>query len=395
MAECDFKDLELPETVSKIILDGREIYLVGTAHVSKQSVEDVCNTIKAVRPDAVCVELCESRHKAIVQKDAWKQMDIFKVVKEKKAVFLLTQLIMSSFYRKIGEQLGVQPGAEMIEAIKQAENMDSALVLADRNIEITLKRVWRYLNFWNKLKMISQLITSLFVVEKIDEKLVEEMKKKDQLENIMETFSKAFPEVKKHLIDERDIYLASKIRNASGNAIVAVVGAGHVSGIKQHIYKNESIESLTEVPPRSIVPSILKWAIPVLIALIFIAGFIKGGTDQTVESIYIWVLVNGTLAAAGSLLALAHPLTVLASFIGAPLTSLNPMIAAGWVAGLVQAWVKKPTVADIEGLPHDMSTVKGFWRNPVSKILLVVVLANLGSSLGTFISGGWIAARVF
>ena len=388
-------DFTLPASVHHITIEGKNIYLVGTAHVSKKSVEDVSNTIETVNPDAICVELCAARHKAIVQRDNWKQMNIFKIIKEKKAVFLLAQLIMSSFYRRIGEQLGVQPGAEMVEGIKQAEKTGAELVLADRDIEITLKRVWRNLNFFNKLKMASHILATLFIGEKIDESLIEKIKEQDQLETILENFSESFPEVKKRLIDERDIYLAQKIRSAPGTTIVAVVGAGHVPGIQQHIHKNEPIAPLVEVPPKSIIPAILKWAIPALILTLLIAGFFKGGRQHSVESIYIWILVNGILSAVGAAIALAHPLTILATFVAAPITSLNPTIAAGWVSGLVQTWVKKPTVSDLEDLPNAISSVKGFWMNPVSKILLVVVLANLGSSLGTFISGSWIAARLF
>ncbi|MCK5186380.1 MAG: TraB family protein, partial [Deltaproteobacteria bacterium] len=270
-------DFTLPASVHHITIEGKNIYLVGTAHVSKKSVEDVSNTIETVNPDAICVELCAARHKAIVQRDNWKQMNIFKIIKEKKAVFLLAQLIMSSFYRRIGEQLGVQPGAEMVEGIKQAEKTGAELVLADRDIEITLKRVWRNLNFFNKLKMASHILATLFVGEKIDESLIEKIKEQDQLETIMETFSESFPEVKKRLIDERDIYLAQKIRSAPGTTIVAVVGAGHVPGIQQHIHKNEPIAPLVEVPPKSIIPVILKWAIPALILTLLIAGFFKGG----------------------------------------------------------------------------------------------------------------------
>jgi pheromone shutdown-related protein TraB len=386
---------QLPKTVHPISMDGRTIYLVGTAHVSRESVEDVRNTVEITKPDTICVELCAARHKAIVQRDTWKQMDIFKVIKEKKALFLLTQLIMASFYKKIGEKLGVQPGAEMIEGIQQAEKEHAELVLADRDIQITLKRVWGHLNCWNKLKMITQLVGGMIVTEDINDEMIEEMKNSDQLEIILKSFAESFPEVKKRLIDERDLYLAEKIRTAQGNKIVAVVGAGHVGGIKDHIHRETDLEPLTKVPPKSSFTPILKWGIPSLIIVLLIAGFFKGGAQHSIESIAIWVLVNGILSAAGAAIALAHPATIVSTFIGAPLTSLNPMIAAGWVAGLVQAWVKKPTVADLEEIPNAIGTVKGFWMNPVTRILLVVVLANMGSALGTFIAGSWIAARIF
>jgi len=388
-------EIQLPENVTNIQYEDKDIYLVGTAHVSKQSVVDVRETVEKVKPESICVELCQSRYKSIIKKDSWKKLDIFKVIKEKKALFLLAQLIMSSFYRKLGEQLGIEPGAEMMEGIKQSEETGATLVLADREIEITLKRVWGYLNFWNKLKMMSQILAGLLFSEKIDDDLIEQMKKQDQLETIMDTFAKSFPEIKKRLIDERDIYLSEKIKKAPGKVIVAVVGAGHVPGIQEHISIDNSLESITVVPPKSIVPTIIKWAIPVAIVALLVIGFFKGGVEHSMQSIYIWILVNGILSALGTALAFAHPLTILSAFIGAPLTSLNPMIAAGWVAGLVQVWVKKPTVADFEDIPNAITSVRGFWKNPVSRVLLVVVFANLGSSLGTFISGSWIAARVF
>jgi pheromone shutdown-related protein TraB len=383
----------LPKSVERIQLAEKEIYVVGTAHVSAESVEDVKATIDAVGPDSICIELCAARHKALVQKDNWKKMDIFKVIKEKRALFLLAQLILNSFYTRLGKQLKVQPGAEMIEGMQQADRIGAELVLADRDIEITLKRVWGYLNLWNKLVMVSQLMASFFVGGSIDSELVEEMKSKDQLENIMEAFTDSFPEVKKRLIDERDIYLSQKIRIAPGKKIVAIVGAGHVKGIKEHIKNVISLEPIMEIPPKSVIPQILKWAIPLLIVVLLVVGFFKGGAEHSVESIYIWILVNGILSAAGTAIAFGHPITILSAFVGAPITSLNPMIAAGWVAGLVQAWIKKPTVHDLEDLPNAISSLKGFWLNPVSRILLVVVLANLGSTFGTIISGIWIAER--
>ncbi len=385
----------LPESVTEVALGNRTIYLIGTAHVSKESVKDVKRVVEAVEPDSICIELCEARHRAIVDQDNWKKMNIFKVIREKKSLFLLAQLIMASFYRRMGEKMDVQPGAEMIEGINLAEKTGAELVLADRNIEITLKRVWGHLTLWHKMKMTAQLMMSLFIDEKIDDKMIEEMKNQDQLEHIMETFAEEFPEVKKRLIDERDIYLAQKVRNAPGKKIVAIVGAGHVSGMKEYIHRDMPLEPLMEVPPKSIIPTLLKWAIPILIIAMIVFGMFQGGAERSIESIYIWVLVNGVLAALGAALAFAHPVAIATAFIAAPIASLNPMVATGWVTGLVQAGIKKPTVADMEDLPRATTSVKGFWMNPVSRILLVVALANLGSTLGTFIAGSWIAMRVF
>ncbi|MCK4886142.1 MAG: TraB family protein, partial [Planctomycetes bacterium] len=218
-------------------------------------------------------------------------------------------------------------------------------------------------------------------------------KGQDQLDSVMAEFSESFPEIKKRLIDERDIFLAQKIREAKGSTVVAVVGAGHVTGIKEYIQKDNDLEPLMELPKPSIWPKFLKWGIPAAVIALLVYGFYKGGAQHSIESIKIWVLINGVLAALGSAIALAHPLTIIASFVAAPLTSLLPMVGAGWVAGLVQAWVHKPTVADFEDLSEAVGSVKGFWKNSVTKILLVVMLANVGSMFGTFISGWLIAQR--
>ena len=374
-------------SVKHIKLENRDIYLVGTAHVSKESVEEVRKTVEEIKPDTICVELCSGRHKSMTQPDAWKNTDIFKLIKEKKSVLLLAQLIMMSFYRRLGEKLGVEPGAEMLEGVKLAEQTNAELVLADREIEITLKRVWGYLSFWHKIKMLFQLTAGLFTQEKVDEDLIEQMKEIDQLENAMETFAKALPEVKIRLVDERDIFLSQKIRKAPGKKIVAVVGAAHCGGIEKYIHEDIPLEPLCELPPKSPWPRIFKWALPILIIGLLILSFFKGSAP---EAFLVWTLVNGILSALGAAIALGHPLTIIASFLAAPITSLSPMIAAGWVAGIVQAWVKKPTVEDFQNLPQAVKTTAGFWKNNVTRILLVVCLANLGSAIGTWIAIPWI-----
>jgi pheromone shutdown-related protein TraB len=370
----------------------KDIYLVGTAHISKESVEDVRTTVEQVRPDAICVELCKARHQALTQLDNWRKMDIFKIVRRRKATFLLAQLVLSSFYRRLGEKLGVQPGAEMLEGIQMAEETGAQLVLADRDIEITLKRVWRYLGFWSKLKLAVQLMMGILFREEIDADMIEQLKKQDQLEAIMAEFAGQYPEIKKRLIDERDTYLAEKIRTAPGRAVVAAIGAGHVDGIKSQIHEEHSLDELMKLPRKARWPVLFKWGIPLLIVALIAYGFTKG-TRHGWENITIWFLVNGVLSAVGAAIALAHPLTVLSAFLAAPLTSLNPFFAAGWVAGIVQALIKRPKVSDLEQLPDAIGTMRGFWSNPVTRILLVVALANVGSVVGTYIAGIWIGAR--
>ena len=385
---------ELPPCVHVIEHSGRRIFLVGTAHVSKQSVVDVRRTVELVRPDVVCVELDEVRYKNLTDPTRWRKTNIGEVIRKGKAMLLLSSLIMTSFQRRIGKKLGVMPGAELLEGVKAAEDVGARVVLVDRDIQVTLKRTWRNLGMWDKFKMVTQLTASLFVTEEIDEETIEELKDTEKLSDVLQLLSDEFPKMKSTLIDERDRYLAQKIGEVDADRIVAVVGAGHVPGIMKEVEVDQDLAELEVVPPPSKGSGVFKWAVPGIILALFAYGFLKGGSDESVTSIYIWFLINGSLAAVGAALALGHPLTVISAFLAAPLTSLNPMIAAGWVSGLVQALVKKPTVKDLEELPEAVTSVKGFWLNPVSRILLVVVFSNLGSVIGTFIAGSWIAARL-
>ncbi len=385
----------IPARVKRLDLGVRQVYLVPTAHVSRKSVDDVRKTIEAVRPDVVCVELCEARYKNILDREGWKKTNIVKVIRQGKAMLLLASLVMAAFQKRIGDRLSVKPGAEMIEAIEGAQATNARLVLADRDIQTTLKRTWARLGFWNKSKMLFQLMASLFVGEEIDEETVEQLKEEEKLGDILRLLADELPSLKETLIDERDVYLAQKIRESAGQRTVAVLGAGHVPGVLGHLDRDHDLTPLEEVPRPGWLGKVIKWAVPGLIVALFVYGFLTGGAEQSLESVYIWILVNGILSALGAALALGHPLTIASAFVAAPLTSLNPMIAAGWVAGLVQCVVKKPTVEDLEGLPEAIGSVKGFWLNPTTRILLVVIFANLGSVVGTFVSGSWIAARLF
>jgi len=366
--------------------EGKQITLIGTAHVSKDSVELVETVIAEVQPDTVCVELCESRANAIRQKDRWQEMDIIKVIKEKKAFLLLSNLMLASFQKRIADRLEVAPGEEMIRAMASAEAVGAVVHLADRDIRTTLSRTWRSMGLWGKVKLIFQLLLSMGEVDEISEADVEKMKQQDMLASILDEVGKSMPQVRTSLIDERDQYLAEKIRTAPGESIVAVVGAGHVPGMKRYWDQPIDIQSLESLPPKSPLSGFLKWFLPFCICTLFIFGFFRGGAGAGTDMLAWWVLANGILAGCGALIALGHPLTVLSSILAAPLTSLNPMIAAGWVSGLVEAFSRKPKVKDFEHLPNDILSVRGFWRNKVTRILLVVVFTNLGSAAGTFVA---------
>ncbi|MCS0788889.1 TraB/GumN family protein [Cytobacillus firmus] len=381
------------ENITRIHLDGKEYILIGTAHVSKHSAEQVKEVIEAEQPDSVCVELDEQRYQSITEGSKWKEMDIIQVIKEKKASLLLMNLAISSFQNRMADQFGIKAGQEMIQGIESAKAAGAKLVLADRNIQITFARIWGNLGLKGKSLLLSQVIASIFSKDTITEEELEKMKNQDTINAILNEFTDSFPRLKKPLIDERDQYLAQKIKDAPGEKIVAVLGAAHVPGIKEEIKKEQDMAKLTERPPKSNVPKIIGWSIPVFILAIIAYTFFanpSAGLAQTIS----WIIWNGSLSALGAAIALGHPLTILTAFVAAPITSLNPLLAAGWFAGLTQAYIRRPNVRDFETLSEDVFSVKGFWRNKVSRILLIVVLSNLGSSLGTFI-GGADVIRVF
>jgi len=375
-----------PEMVHHLEYDDKQVILVGTAHVSRESAQQVSRVILEERPDTVCVELCRSRFQSIRQKERWQETDIVKIIKEKKSFLLLSNLLLASFQKRIAKKFDVKPGEELIKAIETAEEVNAEIHLADREIRITLSRTWRAMGLWCKIKLLFQLILSLGEIEEIKEEDIEKMKQGDVLETLLAEVGKSLPVLKDILIDERDRYLAEKIRTAPGKKIVAIVGAGHVPGIKKNWNADIDIQALEKLPPPKKTTGILKWFIPAAIMAMFIAGFFYGGTQAGKDMIVWWIAANAILAGLGALIALAHPVTIISSMLAAPLTSLNPMIAAGWVSGLVEAFSRKPKVKDLEKLPEDILSVRGFWRNKVTRILLVVVFTNIGSSIGTFVA---------
>jgi len=377
--------------VHEILLDGKKILLIGTAHISQSSVDEVNTVINQVQPDTVCIELCSSRYQAMLAKDQWKNMDIFKVIREGKSFLLFANLIMTAFQKRLGSKLGVKPGAEMFEAANVAEKLNSELVLADRDVKITFQRTWLGMPFWGKMKVLGQLLASLFIREEISKEEIEKLKESDALSEAVKMLAEQSPEMKRILIDERDQYMAEKIRQSMGKLIVAVVGAGHVKGLTAELENKHNLAELESVPPTGKAVAWLKWGIPALIIALIVYGFFTVDTDVSIEMIQRWFLINGTLSALGTAAAFGHPITIAAAFVAAPFTSLNPTIAAGWVAGLVEALLRKPQVRDFENLADDITHLRGFWQNNITRILLVVIFANLGSAIGTFAGGFAIA----
>ena len=374
------------DNIHQLNYDNKEITLIGTAHVSIKSADLVQQVIEKEKPDVVCVELCESRYQSIMQKSQWQNTNLLKVIKEKKAFLLLSNLMLAYFQKKIGQKLGIRPGEEIVRAIQAANAAGARIHLADRDIRTTLSRTWRYMGLWTKLKLLFQLVTSVGEMDSINQADIEKMKEKDVLEMFLSEIGKSFPEIRRILIDERDQYLAHMIRTAPGKKIVAVVGAGHIPGIQRNWERHIDVDALNQMPPKGKAFGFLKWGIPGFIVGLIILGFFYAGSSAGTNMIKWWILANAILSGLGASIALGHPLTVLSAIFASPLTSLNPMIAAGWVAGLTEVFVGKPKVKDFEKLSEDIASLKGFWKNKITRILLVVVFTNIGSSLGTFVA---------
>jgi len=364
----------------------RSFTVVGTAHVSRESADLVQAVVEDERPDTVCLELCPSRYQSITRRSQWEETDLLKVIRQKKAFVLFSNLLLSHFQKRIGLKLGVRPGEEMLRAMDAAEAVGAGIHLADRDVRVTLTRAWRSMSWWSRIKLAGQLLFSLVEADSIREEDVESLKKQDALDALLQELGQSLPEIRRVLIDERDRYLARKIRTAPGERIVAVVGAGHLSGIRRHWDEDVDLDELERMPPPGRLGGILKAGIPLLVVAVFVAGFFATGAAGGKEMLQWWILANAVLAGLGAAVALAHPLTILSAIVASPLTSLNPMIAAGWVSGLVETFLGKPKVRDFQSLPEDIASLKGFWKNKITRILLVVVFTNTGSALGSMVA---------
>lgn len=372
------------ENIIRLKLGEKEITLIGTAHISKLSAQEVERVIEQEKPESVCVELCQARYDAISQPEGWQQMDIIKLIREKRASLLLAQWIVAAYQRKIAEKLGIRPGEEMIRAVSKAHEVGASVILADRNIRVTMLRTWRMMSFWGKAKLMTELIASALFTENVSEEEIEKLKKQDVLDLAIDALQKKLPTVKVTLIDERDRWLAHKIGEAPGNRIVAVVGAGHLAGVALNMGKDLDCEAINVIPPAPAWSRVAAWTFPALIVGLILAGFLYAGDKAGVSMILWWSVITASASALGALLMLAHPATIMASALAAPFTTLHPFLAAGWVAGITEATMRKPQVKDFMSLREDIITLRGFFRNKITRILIIVAVVNISTSLGTF-----------
>jgi pheromone shutdown-related protein TraB len=382
--------------IHRLKLGESEVVLIGTAHISQESIDIVRQVITDEQPDCVCVELDEQRLTALKDKNHWENLNIYQVVRKGQAAFLMANLALSSFQKRMGLQTGVKPGSELIAAVEAAEEQNATIELVDRNIRTTLLRAWRKTGLWKKLNLVSVMFASLFDKTELNEEELTKLRQSDSLSSMLEELGDLLPTVKDILVDERDQYMAHQIRKAKGKKIVAIVGAAHLPGILKRLKSeeapdsDESIEEINTIPPKSRISKIMPWTIPAIVILLFVIGFFFGNTDRLADAAVAWVLANGILSAIGALLAFAHPLTIVTAFVAAPITSLNPTIGAGMVTGIVQAMVAAPTVRDLESVSEDMSSVRGWWKNRTTRVLLVFFLSSFGSAIGTFVAFGWL-----
>jgi pheromone shutdown-related protein TraB len=385
-------------------LAGKSITVLGTAHVSRASAEKVRELLSTGNYDGVAIELCPSRYNSLIDPDSLAKMDLFQVFKEGKASMVIASLALGAYQQKMAEEFGIEPGAEMRMAIDQANEMNSTIHLIDREVGTTLKRVYSNVPWWKKMGIVGGLLGSVVSSEKVSEDEIERLKEGDILETTFSQFAEEAKELYGPLIDERDQYMAARLEQivsqSDNQAILAVVGAGHLKGIESYLARDEqiqttdelhskaqaTIERLEALPKKSRWPKLIPWIIVAVLLIGFAIGFNRS-TDLGLQLIMWWVLINGSLSALGAALAKGHPLTVIGAFFAAPVTSLNPTIGAGMVTAAIELYLRKPNVGDFSALRKDTTHVSGWWKNKVARTLLVFFFSTLGSAIGTYVAG--------
>ena len=392
----------MSDLIRRINVNDREIILVGTAHVSIESIAEVENTIRTEMPDCVCVELDEGRYAAMMEKNRWESLDIIKVLKEKKGFLLLANLVLASFQKRMGLNIGVKPGDEMKAAIDIARELNIPTEMVDRPIQVTLKRAWAQNGYTGKSKILASLLAAAFSKEKLEAADIEKLKQKSEMDAMLDEVALNMPEVKEVLIDERDVWLGTKIFQASGKKVLAVIGAGHLNGTEKRIMAlannaaDANLDKIAAIPPKSIVGKILNIAFPVLFAGLLLAPiFISGSKEQLTQNIVRWLIWNGGLAAVGTLLAFGNILTIVSAFIFAPIATLNPLIGIGMITAIVQATVCKPQVRDMMNIADDVATIKGWYTNRIAKVLLVFILSSVGALIGNIVTIPALISKLF
>lgn len=368
---------------------GKEIFLIGTAHISEESRILVRNTIETESPDAVCVELDAGRLLSLDEPERWKKTDLKTVIKEKQLGTLVANLVLGSYQKRMGAQTGVKPGAELYEAVLVAREQNIPIVLSDRNIKITLKRAWASTPWYRKFSLLGGLFASLFDKTEINEEELKKMKEQDTLNSLMQEFGKTYPEIKQVLIHERDLFLASSIEKAEGKKIIAVIGAGHREGIRAILESGKTerdTSALETIPPKSILSKIIGWGIPVAIIASLVALGIHAGIEKAGEASLYWAMLTGGGAMLGTIVAGGHPLTILTALVAAPFTGLTPLIGVGFFTALVQVYMRPPRVKEMETLTDDIWHFKLWWKNRALRVFLCFLLPGFPAIIGKILA---------
>ena len=391
------KARDYPDEVRFVEVNGREFILVGTAHISQESTDLVRRVIEAERPDCVCIELDAQRYEALSQKSRWETLDLRQVIRNKQLSALLANLLLASYQKKLGGALGVTPGMELLEAALVAKELGIPVALCDRDVRVTLRRAWASMGLWKKATLMATLGVSIFEKPDISEEDLRKLREQDVLTELMAELGEALPDLKRVLIDERDAYLSRKISEAEGDRIVAVVGAGHVSGMVEVLSSGDEIDidAINTIPPIRPIMKWVGWGIPglILAALVYI-GSTKGAAVAAQNLVY-WIVANGIPTTIGAAIALGHPLVIIAAFFVAPVTSLIPVIGAGYVCAFLQAYMNPPVVAEFESVSDDIGRAARWWQSKLLRVFLVFLLTTFGSMIGTWVGGLEIVSNLF
>lgn len=386
-----------PSEVRILEQDGRRYVLVGTAHVAQESVDLVRRVIEQERPDNVCVELDPRRYEALSKEEAWDQLDLRQVIRQNQLSTLLLNLLLASYQKKIGAELGVKPGTELLEATRVAAKLGIPFELCDRDVRVTLRRAIAATPFLRRLWIMSELLASMFDSPQITEKDLADLRQQDVLSDLMEEMGRQHPNLKRVLIDERDAYLCERLRRARGRTLVAVVGAGHLKGMIKALETHQPIdlEALDTIPPTSKVWAWVGWSVPLLIigSLLYI-GFEKG-LAAAGDNLLVWALAGSIPSTIGAILALSHPATIVAAFIAAPFCILSPLIGTAHVTAFVQAWVEPPRVHELHGVTEEIGKFRRWWRNRVLRVFLAYLLPGIGSLIGSILGFGQLMSALF
>lgn len=390
------QDQQQSQPLVEISINDHRLTLLGTAHVSKASAEAVAALINSGKFDLIAIELCDARYKSIVNPNHMAEMDLFQVLKNKKASMVAASLALGAYQQRLSEQFDIRPGEEMLTAIELAKTEHLQLELIDRDIGITLKRIYKNISWWRKLHVMSGLAASVLSNEKVSEEQIEELKSGDMLESTFAQFADSAQDLYRPLIAERDEFMAAKLTHlcqssAQKKNILAVIGAGHLAGIKQHLQTGvtdpqSQLQQLNFIPKGGQLTKFVPWLIVILVLAGFALGFSKSQSLGW-HLVLDWVVINGGLSALGAAVAGAHIGTVITAFLAAPITSLNPTIGAGMVTAGVELYLRKPTIKDFENVRKDTACLAGWRHNRVARLLLVFLLSTLGSVAGTYIAG--------